>query len=304
MIIPFGFVLASVGNKDVSDRSPGSMDFSPCRSVFSQETRAEAHATGTFVEPVNKGCIPVKVVPVLDILGGQVVRGVAGRRTEYRPIVSCLTSSTDPLEVARAIRNSFGLSEFYVADLDGILSGEPNLTTYCRLLADGFELLVDTGTRTAMDARILSEVGVSQLIVGLETCSSPEVLASIFETTPNVIFSLDLDAGLPRYSVGMSGWSSQPTKMVRQAVAANASAILVLDLSDVGMGTGGSTDGLCHFVRTEFPALRLITGGGVRSRDDLIRISSLGVDSVLVASALHDGRLSRSDVLANRDSEV
>ena len=30
----------------------------------------------------------MEVIPVIDLLGGQVVRGVAGRRDEYRPIVS------------------------------------------------------------------------------------------------------------------------------------------------------------------------------------------------------------------------
>ena len=44
-------------------------------------------------------------------------------------------------------------------------------------------------------------------------------------------------------------------------------SIIILDLSDVGMGTGGSTDSLCRFVRNEFPRIRLIAGGGVRGRD-------------------------------------
>ena len=62
----------------------------------------------------------MRFLPVLDIRGGIVVRALAGRRSEYRPLVSQLTDSTDPVVVAEAIRADFGWTEFYVADLDAI----------------------------------------------------------------------------------------------------------------------------------------------------------------------------------------
>ena len=89
----------------------------------------------------------MKVIPVLDLLDGCVVRGVAGRRSEYRPIVSQRTGSSEPLVVARAIRDAFGLCEFYIADLDGILRHQPKLAVYRQLMDDGFQLLVDAGVR-------------------------------------------------------------------------------------------------------------------------------------------------------------
>jgi phosphoribosylformimino-5-aminoimidazole carboxamide ribotide isomerase len=62
----------------------------------------------------------MRVVPVLDLKGGHVVHGVGGRREEYRPVVSRLTDSSAPADVATAFRDRFGLSELYVADLDDI----------------------------------------------------------------------------------------------------------------------------------------------------------------------------------------
>ncbi len=239
----------------------------------------------------------MKVLPVLDVLHGQVVRGVAGRREDYRPIVSRLTSSSDPLSVARAVRDSFGLDQFYLADLDGILHQKPNFDLYRLLTSDGFQLLVDAGVRQPSDAvNIQGDAGL-HVVVGLETCSSPKNLERIVACTSNVTFSLDLQNGIPRFSEGASGWSRELKEIVHQVVLANVASIIVLDLSDVGMGTGGSTDSVCQFIRHEFPKVQLITGGGVRSRDDLIRLNKLGVDCVLVASALHDGRLVRSDLL-------
>ena len=246
----------------------------------------------------------MQVLPVLDILNGQVVRGVAGRRCDYRRIASHLTNSEDPIDVARAIRNSFDLEQFYIADLDAILTQRPNLASYRRLIEEGFELLVDAGFQNPDDVALVLDTGVTGVVVGLESCLSPNTFAMITACTDNVTFSLDLLNGEPVRPYGSHGWSDNPSEIIRQAVRANATAIIVLDLSDVGMGTGGSTDSLCRFILAEFPTVRLITGGGVRGIDDLNRLNNLGVDAVLVASALHDGRLARSDIRVHRTCKL
>ena len=69
-----------------------------------------------------------------------------------------------------------------------------------------------------------------------------------------------------------------------------------LDLARVGVAEGIATGALCRTLLQRFPNLRLITGGGVRSVDDLRAAEALGVEAVLVASALHDGRLGPEDV--------
>ena len=77
----------------------------------------------------------MRVIAVLDIMGGVVVRGIAGRRSEYRPIRSSLCSSSEPAAVARAIVERFGLQEFYIADLDAIAGGEPAWGVYEQIAA-------------------------------------------------------------------------------------------------------------------------------------------------------------------------
>lgn len=87
----------------------------------------------------------MKVIPVIDVLGGKVVHAVRGRRKEYQPLRSRLCSSTSPLDVAAAFRK-LGFSTLYVADLDAILGGKANLPVL-RDIADknGLELMVDAG---------------------------------------------------------------------------------------------------------------------------------------------------------------
>ena len=65
----------------------------------------------------------MRVIPVIDLMGGQVVRGVAGRRSEYRPVESRIAGDARPATVARAFVDEFGFEAAYVADLDAIVHG-------------------------------------------------------------------------------------------------------------------------------------------------------------------------------------
>src|ERR1700680_1775224 len=101
------------------------------------------------------------VLPVLDLKRGQVVRGIAGRREEYWPIVSQLTRSAVPRDVARALHEHFEFTTFYVADLDAIGGAAPAASIYEGLHADGFRLWVDAGVRTAGEARRLRALNIN-----------------------------------------------------------------------------------------------------------------------------------------------
>src|SRR3954465_16009502 len=111
----------------------------------------------------------MRFLPVIDVLGGIVVRAIAGRRSDYRPLVSKLTDSTDPLMVARAIRDPYGWTDLYVADLDSVTAPRfaPAMSLYDQLIAAGFRLWLDAGIREASDAECLR--CVDRVVIGLET---------------------------------------------------------------------------------------------------------------------------------------
>jgi phosphoribosylformimino-5-aminoimidazole carboxamide ribotide isomerase len=237
------------------------------------------------------------VIPVLDLLGGVVVRGVAGMRSEYRPVVSCLSDRPEPLAVARAFRSELGLETLYVADLDAILSERPNWETYRQLALDGFSLWIDAGLREIGTAERLLTLGAVRVIAGLETWPGPESLAELCRKVggERVIFSLDLKEGSPLGS--RTHWPSGDARVIaEQAADAGVKGTIVLDLSQVGVNQGISTTDLCRQLRESRPGRELITGGGVRHADDLRGLGSAGIDGVLVASALHDGRVRRGDI--------
>jgi phosphoribosylformimino-5-aminoimidazole carboxamide ribotide isomerase len=238
----------------------------------------------------------MRILPVLDLLNGRVVRGVGGRRQEYRPVVSRLTASSAPLDVARAFAAHFGLTELYLADLDAIAGAEPALPTYAALLAEGFRLWVDAGVAGVGRARALAGAGVTDVVVGLETVAGPAALAEIADTFGDrVVFSLDLRGGVPVQSGG--AWDGPDAwSIAAQAVALGVRRLLVLDLARVGDGAGTGTEELCARLAAEYPEVEVSAGGGVRGPADLRRLRDCGVRAVLMASALHDGALRREDL--------
>jgi phosphoribosylformimino-5-aminoimidazole carboxamide ribotide isomerase len=240
----------------------------------------------------------MRIVPVLDLMNGQVVRGIAGRRREYRPVVSRLTASSAPRDVARAFADHLGLRELYLADLDAIGGAEPAWGTCAGLREDGFRLWVDAGVRSAGRARQLAAEGVETVVVGLETVAGPDALAEVIQALgARAVFSLDLRDGRPLGELG--GWAgAEAWAIASLVVTLGARRLLVLDLARVGVGGGTGTEALCARVAATWPEVELSAGGGVRGPDDLRRLAVCGVRVALVASALHDGALMRADVEA------
>lgn len=237
----------------------------------------------------------MKVLPVLDLLGGRVVRGVAGRREEYRPVVSRLTASADPLDVAHAFHEHFGFSLLYVADLEAIAGHAPTFSVYRQLQDEGFRLWVDAGIRRAEDAAPLGEANVHGIIAGLETLAGPETLQQLLDHfgAEKIIFSLDLKNGVALHS-SHSWQTSDVLAIAAEAISLGVKKIIILDLAQVGVNRGVGTEDICASLRQEYANIEIITGGGVRDCADLLRLQKIGVDGVLVASALHDGRITEA----------
>src|SRR5260370_21325024 len=115
----------------------------------------------------------MRILPALDVLKGQVVHGVGGRRENYRPIKSTLSDSTHPVVVADALNRCFGFTDFYVADLDAISGAQPAFALFEELRSQGCRLWVDAGVVEMGRASALAAGGVSRVIVGVVTVGTP-----------------------------------------------------------------------------------------------------------------------------------
>jgi phosphoribosylformimino-5-aminoimidazole carboxamide ribotide isomerase len=228
-----------------------------------------------------------------------VVRGVGGRREEYRPIGP---SSAAPAAVAGMWRTSFGFDRVYVADLDAIAGRAPDWPSLDQIAATGLKMLLDAGIGDAARAeQFLRNASlqpcIDALIVGLESVAGPEALRDLLQRIGprRAMFSLDLKEGQPLTS--SQAWRQLSVlKIADCAMTAGFRRLLILDLACVGSGRGPGLVDACRAVRATHPDVEIVSGGGVRDVGDVNLLLSAGCDAVLVASALHDGTIRPSDV--------
>jgi phosphoribosylformimino-5-aminoimidazole carboxamide ribotide isomerase len=246
----------------------------------------------------------MRVIGVLDLMDGRAVhaRATEGGRAAYRPVSDIAGEALDAgdaIALARAYLDQLGMRELYAADLDAIRGGEPQRVLTAAVAGLGAPLWLDAGVCTVADARSALESGASHLIVGLETLPSFDVLADICRAigSERVAFSLDLRDGAPVGAHEIIARRAPADTLVARAVDAGAGAVIVLDLARVGTSAGVDLT-LMRRVRAAAPHVPLFAGGGVRGPDDLARLSDAGCDGALVATALHDGRISARDVAA------
>jgi phosphoribosylformimino-5-aminoimidazole carboxamide ribotide isomerase len=237
----------------------------------------------------------VRIIPVMDILNGQVIHAVRGKRCEYQPLTSILINSSDPLTVALTFK-TLGFKDLYVADLDSIMNNGENLNILKRISSETqLNLLVDQGVEDLEKVERLLEINVSYVIVGTETLSDLAFLDRILEIygKEKIIVSLDL-VNRKVFSKSENLRSKSPVAAASKLEEMGIRKIILLDLARVGSGEGVDVDLLGRMscsLRS-----KILVGGGVRDIEDLLVLKNLGVAGALVATALHSGKLTVGEI--------
>ncbi|MFG1365593.1 HisA/HisF-related TIM barrel protein [Xanthobacter versatilis] len=226
----------------------------------------------------------MQLIPVVDLKGGYVVHARRGERDSYRAIHTPLAATSAPLDVVAGLLALAPFRTLYVADLDAI-AGKGSHGAVIDGLRAAFprlDLWVDAGEARADQVHARAAQGRGCSVIGTETlpdvAAAKDVLAA-----GDVILSLDHDAAGPRGPVS-----------VHEDPAFWPERVIVMTLARVGSREGPD---LAALERTAARAASigrhpsLYAAGGVRGPEDLDRLAAMGTAGVLVASALHDGRI-------------
>ena len=237
----------------------------------------------------------MKIIPVIDVLNGIAVHAIRGRRKEYQPLKSVLCNSVDPFEVAKTFK-TLGFSELYLADLDAITGKQVNFEVYRRIVRETMlELMVDAGISEIEMAKEMLENQVSKIVIGTETLRSKSFVQEAVKLLGNdrLIVSLDLMGDKVLVKLGFDG-CKDALCLLRDFRRMGVLGFIVLDLARVGSGEGVNMD----FLKQAIASLGrgVYVGGGVRGLADLIELRDLGVSGALVATALHNGKISITDL--------
>lgn len=219
---------------------------------------------------------------------GQVVRAQRGQRASYRPIVSTLCDSAEPVAVARALVAHCAARQLYVADLDALQGGDAQVAALRALMQALPEvaLWLDAGfadgiAAAALRARLGDDAARMVTVFGSESLRSRPAFEACIAADPNAVLSLDRRDGARLDAAGC--W---------ELPALWPERVIVMTLERVGADAGPDLDTL-HSVQARAPKAALIGAGGIRNATDLARARAAGAAGWLVASALHDGRLPR-----------
>lgn len=237
----------------------------------------------------------MKIIPVIDVQNGVTVHAVRGKRKEYQPLKSVLTSSVDPVEVAQTFKN-LGFRDLYLADLDAILGKQPNLQLYSRVSAQtGLKLMVDAGVTDTQTAENMLSSGVSKVIIGTETLQTIAFIKKAAQQlgADKIVVSLDMKDGKVLTQPSFDG-PTDALKLLSEFRELGILEFIVLDLARVGSYEGVNTD----FLKKALAVLKsgVYVGGGVRNLGDLLELKALGASGVLLATALHTGKICVDDL--------
>jgi phosphoribosylformimino-5-aminoimidazole carboxamide ribotide isomerase len=239
----------------------------------------------------------MKIIPVIDVLNGIAVHGVRGERKRYQPLKSLLCKSADPIEIASAFE-SLGFSSLYLADLDAILGKTANFNVYRQIMAEAsLDLMVDAGIADIAKAREVMDAGVSKIVVGSETLSNLGFVSQAVSAfgEDKIVVSIDQKGGKV-LSASDSIALMDAVSFAQQLASLGVRQIILLDLDRVGTEHGINLVPLRDIL--EQTRVEVLVGGGIRSLQELEQLRTLGVSGALVATVLHNGKVTVDELKA------
>ncbi|WP_043350551.1 HisA/HisF-related TIM barrel protein, partial [Methylobacterium sp. B1] len=193
-----------------------------------------------------------------------------------------LAKGSAPTAVARGLVDEWPAGILYVADLDAIMDrAAPDLRALEAIAraCPGIALWVDAGFAEPAGVAAFLVAGLGRPVIGSESQADAGLVTRLGD---RAVFSLDT-RGAER--LGPAALHDDPSLWPPEVIA--------MTLAQVGAGAGPDLAAL-GALRVRAPDRRLYAAGGVRGPDDLRALRAAGIAGALVASALHDGTLSRA----------
>jgi phosphoribosylformimino-5-aminoimidazole carboxamide ribotide isomerase len=221
------------------------------------------------------------VIPVIDLKGGEVVRAQRGERHLYAPIKTPLSPTSRPANVVAGFLALHDFRTMYIADLDAIEGQGARSSCIAELEAAFPEVSfwVDVGIGTGAEATAWLAAHRGDLVLGSESLRDVDLVARL-STWPRSLLSLDF----------RGAQFQGPARLAEDATLWPA-RLIVMTLARVGSNAGPDLDRLQEIRLKSADRHRVYAAGGVRGPEDLSILEQAGMAGVLVASALHDGRI-------------
>lgn len=225
----------------------------------------------------------MKIIPVIDYKNGHVVLAKMGIRSEYLPVKTKLSTSSNIYDVIDSILTLASFKTIYIADLDCIENQQLD-TSLWQTLCEHFthiEFWIDLGSMCDRWPNFMQDKNNARPVVGTESFSSKD---SLLKNINN------LTAYRPLLSIDyQQDKILGPNKLEISSMYASSLSIndiIILSINHVGSCSGPNLK-LIKDNQALITTKNTYYGGGIRDINDILAIEHLGITGVLSASLLH-----------------
>lgn len=235
------------------------------------------------------------IIPAIDLQDGRCVRLRQGR------FDSTQVFHDDAIALARDYAAQ-GAPWIHIVDLDAAEGAGRDNRPLLRELAAATpaKLQIGGGLREAEQLEALFDCGAGRLVVGSRAVTHMVSVQAWLRRfgAERIVLALDvrIEDGVPQ--VMTHGWQRDGGISLWDALAAYENAglahVLCTDIALDGMSSGPNT-ALYRECVERYPDIKLQASGGVRTRDDLTALKTIGVNFAISGRALLEGTLSLTD---------
>ena len=194
-----------------------------------------------------------------------------------------------------------GAGLLHVVDLDGAKLGNPVNGKIISEICSVVEIPVEVsgGIRDSLAIANAFELGASLVQLGSAAVKDLEVVKeAITKHSSAITVALDIREG----NIYVDGWrkkaensvDTDPIKFASKLVDIGVRRLMITDISRDGALEGVNIDLMAQFVKKV--GVPVIASGGVSSIEDILSLSQIGCEGVVVGKALYEKIFSISDV--------
>src|SRR5436190_11738679 len=251
-----------------------------------------------------------RVIPCLDVHGGQVTRGVQFGKAEAGE----LRNVGDPVELALRY-NEQGADEMVFFDITASAQGRATMVNVIERAADQcfMPLTVGGGLRSVDDMYAMLRAGADKISINSSALANPDLIRAGAEKFGSQCIVVSIDAkkvGPERWEVfshgGRKATGLEAVDWARRAVSLGSGEI-VLNSIDAD-GTKAGFDLVITRRISDAVGVPVVASGGAGRLEHMADVLEQGkADAVLAASIFHFGEYTVSDVkrfLANKNIPV
>ncbi|WP_239256731.1 1-(5-phosphoribosyl)-5-[(5-phosphoribosylamino)methylideneamino]imidazole-4-carboxamide isomerase [Listeria ilorinensis] len=233
----------------------------------------------------------MQIYPAIDLKNGHCVRLYQGDFAQQTVV------NENPVAQAQAFQKE-GATFLHIVDLDGAVSGKPiNLSLIEQMIVStGLLVQVGGGIRSLEQIDAYLSAGARRVIIGSKAVQDPSFVQEAVDKYPQKIaVGIDAKNGL----VATHGWlevsSISYLDFARQMEQLGVQTIIFTDISRDGTLAGPNLEALAALKKSV--QAEIIASGGVSNKDDLVKISRLGIEGTIAGKALYSGNLTMSEAL-------